>query len=222
MSQTTWLQYKMLCLPNTIIQDQKCARKYTQRLPTQQSMKHFLTRMSPTMIKKTTKSKPLKFHWRHLMPWHHPQEPTSLTHQLKILQECSSCMPKLQTFESLAIQLTFFSDNNNSIPSWTISALSATYHHGHAMSLTLVQNKSAFLIHALVQPSTTWSSQTSVIPASNTLLIVHQMPELQSWLWDVTVHRSLKIMLNARATPSAPLNKDTKKPLHHTWIAFEL
>ena len=88
-------------------------------------------------------------------------------------------------------------------------------HHGRAMSLTFGQNKSAFLIHALVQQSTTWSSQTLVIPARSTLLTVHQMPEPQYWLCDVTVHRSLKITLNARATPFAPLNKDTKKLQHH-------
>ena len=129
-------------------------------------------------------------------------------------------MPRLQTFKNSAIKLTFFPDVNNSMPLWTISALSATYHHWHAKSLTFGQNKSAILFHALVQPSTTWSSQTSVIPARNTYLTVHQTPELQSWLWDVTVHRSLKIMLNTRATPSAPLSKDTKKLQHHEQILW--
>jgi 6-phosphogluconolactonase/glucosamine-6-phosphate isomerase/deaminase len=64
-------------------------------------------------------------------------------------------MPRRQTFGNSAAQLTFFQDNDNSIPSWTTSALSAIYHHGHAMFLTFGQNKSAILIHALVQQSTT-------------------------------------------------------------------
>jgi hypothetical protein len=62
-------------------------------------------------------------------------------------------MLRLQTFGNSPIQLTFFQDKVNSIPSWTI--LSATFHHGHAMSLTFGQNKAAMLIHALVKPSTT-------------------------------------------------------------------
>jgi hypothetical protein len=64
-------------------------------------------------------------------------------------------MKRLQTFGNSAIQLTFFPDVDNSMPSWTISALTATYHHGHAMSLTFGQNKSAIPIHSLAQPSTT-------------------------------------------------------------------
>jgi hypothetical protein len=89
-------------------------------------------------------------------------------------------MPRLQTFGNSATQPTSFQDDNNSKPSWTIYALSATFHHGQDTFLTFGQNKSAILIHALVQPSTTLSSQTSVIPARNTLLTVHQMPEPQS------------------------------------------
>ncbi len=58
-------------------------------------------------------------------------------------------MPKQQTFGNSVIQLTFFPDVNNSMPSWTISVLCSTYHHGHAMSLPFGQNKSATLIHAL-------------------------------------------------------------------------
>ena len=174
------------------------------------------------MIMKTTKTNHLKSPRLPQMPWHHLQEPTTLTHRLKTSQECLLSMPRPQTFGNSAIQLTFFQGNNNSIPSWTTSALSATkYHHGHAMSLTFGQNKSAILTHASVKQSTTSSSQTSVIPARNTLLTVHQMPELQSWLWDITVHRSLKITLDARATPFAPLSKDTKKLQHHTRIAFK-
>ena len=63
-------------------------------------------------------------------------------------------MSRLQTFGNSAIQLTFFQDNDNSMPSWTISALSATFHHGQSMSLTFGHNKSAIFIHALKQPST--------------------------------------------------------------------
>jgi hypothetical protein len=100
-------------------------------------------------------------------------------------------MPLLQAFGNSAIQLTFFPEVNKSIPSWTIFVFCATFHNGHATSLSYGQNKSAILIHALVQPSTTWSSQTSVIPTRNTLLTVHQMPEPQSWLWDVSVHQPL-------------------------------
>ena len=50
------------------------------------------------------------------------------------------------------------------------SALFATYHHGHAKSLTFGPNKSATLIHALVQASTTWSLHAFVILVRNTLL----------------------------------------------------
>jgi hypothetical protein len=45
-------------------------------------------------------------------------------------------MPRVQTFGNSAIQLTFFQEDNYSIPPWTISVLSATFHHEHAMSLT--------------------------------------------------------------------------------------
>ncbi len=67
-------------------------------------------------------------------------------------------LPRLQTFGNSATQLTFFKDNNNLIPSRPIMVLSATFHHGHAISLTFGQNKSDTLICALVQQSTTWSS----------------------------------------------------------------
>ena len=53
-------------------------------------------------------------------------------------------MPRVQTFGNSAIQLTFFQEDNYSIPPWTISVVSATFHHKHAMSLTFGKKKISY------------------------------------------------------------------------------
>jgi len=50
--------------------------------------------------------------------------------------------------------------------------------------------------------------------ARSTLLMDHQMPELQSLLSADIVLRSLQIMLNAQEKPFIPLNKVTMKLQH--------